>query len=107
MSRRALCLVHGDFNLEDSFPYRQPEVAEETRHVGHGGTVLDGRPRQGEIVEADLVPIGHECAVEVAPLQVGRKVFEILPRQLLQCCAKRRGAREASAPSSTTLLDRT
>src|SRR5215212_1519557 len=91
VSRRALCLVHGDLDLEVALPHRRPEVAIETRHVGHGGTVLDGRLRQGEVVEADFVPISHECPVEVAPLHVGRNVLEILPRQILQCCAKRRG----------------
>jgi hypothetical protein len=87
VGRGALCLVHRDLDLEVLLPHRRLEVSVKTRHLGHGGAVLEGRARQGDVIEADLVPLSLKSAAEVAPLQVGRKVLEILPRQVLQCRA--------------------
>src|SRR5688572_14924556 len=61
VGRGALCLVHGDLDLE--VPHRRLEVTVETRRVGHGGAILDGRPRQGDLIDADLVPFSLECAL--------------------------------------------
>src|SRR5215217_1130228 len=65
-------------------------MAVKARHVGHSGTILDGRPSEGEVVETDLVPFELERTVEIAPPNVRRRVFEIVPRQIFESGAKRR-----------------